>query len=252
VKGHNITFGSDEVIVGEPLTRRIKGCTVGGTLRINTTPFKVVGVFEHDGAYRSEIWGDVERIVAALDRPLRQRVIARLKPGWTAERVAKDLEGHKELAAKVMTERQQFQAQKRLLTVLELLGGFLTVVLGIAAVLGAANTMLAAVAGRTREVGILRSMGFGRAAICVAFLLEASLIGLAGGIAGALLVLPLDGIETGTMNWNTFTETTFAFRVKPGLLLVAIGIAVGLALLGGIVPAWRASRLRPVRALRRE
>ena len=101
------------------------------------------------------------------------------------------------------------------------------------------------------HIGVLRALGFGGLAILLAFLIEASLIGLAGGILGALLVLPLGGIETGTMNWNTFTEATFSFRVGPHLLLTAVLLAVGLGVLGGLVPAWRASRLRPVAALRR-
>jgi ABC-type lipoprotein release transport system permease subunit len=251
-EGRRFTFGADEVIVGLPTTRRIRDCRVGDTLRINVTPFSVVGTFEAPGAYGSEIWGDVERITAALERPIRQRVVARLKPGVRIEDVARELEGDKRVPTKVMTERTYFASQTRLVDVLTVLGAFLTVVLGVAAVLGAANTMLAAVGSRTREVGMLRSMGFRRGAILCSFLLESALIGLAGGLLGVLLVLPLNGIETGTMNWNTFTENTFAFRVTPGLLVTAVAIAVGLGVFGGLVPAWRASRLPPVAALRRE
>ena len=87
------------MIVGLPVSRRIANCRIGDTIRVNVTPFRVVGIFEHDGAYRSEIWGDVERLTAALDRPVRQRVVARLQPGWTASRVAEALEGDKELAS---------------------------------------------------------------------------------------------------------------------------------------------------------
>jgi ABC-type lipoprotein release transport system permease subunit len=252
VAGRRFHFGSDEVIVGVPTSRRIRDCAVGDTLRINVTPFEVVGHFEAPGAYGTEIWGDVERIVAALDRPIRQRVVARLKPGYRVEDVARELEEDKRVPAKVMSERAYFASQTRLVDVLTYLGAFLSLVLGVAAVLGAANTMLAAVGTRTREVGMLRSMGFSRSAILLSFLVESALIGLAGGLLGTLLVLPLDGLETGTMNWNTFTENTFAFRVTPALLAVAAGIAVGLGLVGGLLPAWKASRLPPVAALRRE
>ena len=123
--------------------------------------------------------------------------------------------------------------------------------LGIAAILGATNTMLASVGSRTREVGVLRSLGFGRFAVLIAFLTEAVLIGLAGGIIGCLLVLPLNGIQTGTMNWKTFTETAFAFRVDAQLLLTAVTVSVVLGLVAGLVPAYRASRLKPVDAMRR-
>lgn len=252
VEGRMLDFGKDEVLVGVPLSRRIANCRVGDTLIVNVTPFKVVGLFEHPGAYRSEIWGDVARITQALDRPVRQRVVARLKPGVDVSALAKELADHKQLGSKVMTERAYFTSQTRVLGgVLGVLGSLLAGILGIAAVLGAANTMLAAVGARTREVGILRAIGYRRHAILLAFLVEAALIGLAGGLVGCLIVLPLDGLETGTMNWNTFTESAFAFRVDGALLLQAVVIAVLLGVLGGLVPAWRASRLKPVEAMRR-
>jgi ABC-type antimicrobial peptide transport system permease subunit len=216
------------------------------------TPFRVVGVFEYDGAYRSEIWGDVDRIVAALERPMRQRVVALLKPGTDVEALAKALENDKRLPSKMMSERAYFVSQTNVLGgVLSLLGQLLAGILGIAAVLGAANTMLAAVGARTREIGVLRSLGFGSQAILLAFLFESALIGFVGGLIGCVIVLPLDGIETGTMNWNTFTESAFSFQVDATLLATAVGIAVVLGLLGGFIPSWRASRLPPVEAMRR-
>ena len=245
-------FGSDEIIVGAPISSRIKDTNIGDTLVVNVTPFKVVGVFDHPGAYRSEIWGDVDRIAAALDRPIRQRVIARVKPGTDVDAVIAELDGHKTLPAKVLTERDYFASQTGILGgVLTFLGVFLTLILGLAGILGAANTMLAAVGARTREIGVLRSVGFGAPAVLLSFLFEAALIGLVGGLLGCLLVLPLDGIQTGTMNWNTFTENTFAFQVTPQLLITGLLVAVTLGVVGGLIPAWRASRLKPIEALRR-
>jgi len=250
--GRMLAFGADEIIVGKPLVDRIRGCTLGQDLLINTTPFRVVGIFEHEGVYRGEIWGDVERMTAALERPVRQRVIARVKPGTDMAALAEALKSDKKLPSKAQSERAYFEAQTSMLDgVLSILGNLLAWILGIAAVLGAANTMLAAVGARTHEVGVLRSLGFGRRAILTAFLAEAALIGLAGGVIGCLIVLPLDGLQTGTMNWNTFTETAFSFQVDAKLLLTAIAISVSLGLVGGFVPAWRASRLEPVDAMRR-
>ena len=95
--------------------------------------------------------------------------------------------------------------------------------------LGATNTMLASIGARTREVGILRAIGFREVSILLAFLVEAALIGLVGGLLGCLIVLPLNGLETGTMNWNSFTDTSFAFRVDAPLLGTAVLIAMFLA-----------------------
>ncbi len=252
VEGRALAFGSDEIIVGRPLSSRIHSCKLGDTLMVNVTPFKVVGIFESDGAYSSEIWGDIDRIAAALERPMRQRVVAKMRPGVDIAAHIEAMENEKRLPSKVMTERAYFISQTGFLgNVLVILGNLLGGILGIAAILGAANTMLAAVGSRTREVGVLRSLGFGQFAVLIAFLTEAVLIGLAGGLIGCLLVLPLDGLQTGTMNWKTFTETAFAFRVDAGLLTTAVCVSVGLGLVAGLVPAWRASRLKPVEAMRR-
>jgi putative ABC transport system permease protein len=252
VAGRKIAFGSNELLVGLPVSRRIKGAGLGQTLRVNVTDFKVVGVFEYEGAYRSEIWGDVANLRDALKRDFYQRVVARIVPGTDVAQVTAEMADDKQVGSKVLTERAYFASQTEVLGgVLFFLGAFLTTVLGTAAVLGAMNTMLASIGARTREVGILRSVGFGSKAVLLAFLVEAALIGLAGGLLGCLLVLPLDGLETGTMNWNTFTDTSFAFRVDAQLLLTAIVISLALGLLGGIIPAWRAAHLKPVEALRR-
>jgi ABC-type antimicrobial peptide transport system permease subunit len=252
VQGRKFHFGSNEIIVGGPLSRRLKNCTVGSKLLVNTTEFDVVGIFEYDGAYRSELWGDVVNIQQALDRDILQRVVARIKPGTDVAALAKVIENDPQYGSEVKTERGYFESQTVALgDTLVFLGVFLTAVLGAAAVLGATNTMLASIGARTREVGILRAIGFREGSVLIAFLIEAALIGLVGGLLGCLIVLPLNGLETGTMNWNSFTDTSFAFRVDAPLLAIAVGIAMLLGILGGLVPAWRASRLPPVEALRR-
>ncbi len=252
VAGRPLAFGANEILVGLPTSRRIRNCTLGEKLLVNTTEFEVVGIFDYDGAYRAEIWGDVERIQRALERDFYQRVLARVKPGTDVAALAERLKDDRQLGSLVLSERAYFATQTNLLgTVLVFLGVFLTAVLGVAAVLGATNTMLASIGARTREVGILRAIGFREGSVMLAFLIEAALVGLAGGLLGCLLVLPLDGLETGTMNWNSFTETSFAFRVDARLLLTAVTIAVVLGVLGGLVPAWRAARMKPVEALRR-
>ena len=197
----------------------------------------------------------MDRITAALTRPLRQRVVARLKPPdqrKSLAQIAYDVEHDKQVPSKLQSERAYYEAQTNVLGgVLGTLATILTVLMGSGAVLGAANTMLAAVGARTREVGILVAMGYRGLSVFVSFLLEAAAIGLVGGAIGALLVLPLNGVQTGTTNFATFTEVAFAFRVTPALLAKAVAVALALGILGGAVPAWRASRLVPTEALRR-
>jgi putative ABC transport system permease protein len=252
VGGRLPAWGTDEVMVGRSLSGRVAHCAVGDELEVNVTSFRVVGVFDHDGAYTSEVWGDVDRVATATGRPARQRVIARARPGTDLEAVRRELESDKRTPTALLTERAYYRAQTtRFGGVLVFLATVLTVLMGAAASLGAVSTMLAAVGGRTREIGVLVSLGYGSRAVFVSFLLEAAAIGAVGGLVGVLIVLPLNGIQTATLNWNTLTEVAFAFRVSPGVVSRAVFVALGIGVLGGAVPAWRASRLPPTAALRR-
>jgi putative ABC transport system permease protein len=252
LEGRAFDPGADEVMVGESLVGRIRGCALGETLRINTTPFRVVGVFESDGPYGSEIWGDLDRMLTALERYGPNRVVAKLPEGASVEPLTERLAADKEVPAKVLTERDYLSAQTEMLSaVLIFLSGFLGLVMGVAAVFTATTTMLSAIAARTHEIGILLSTGFRPLPIFLSFLFEALLLGLMGGAAGCLMILPVNGIETGTTNFQTFTEVAFSFRVTPTVLAVAVGFAIALGLLGGAWPALRAARMKPVDALGR-
>jgi len=252
VEGESLTFGRDEVIVAESLTDRIRNCELGSTLVINTTPFRVVGVFRAKGSYGTEIWGDVERMMEALERPVFSRVIARTHSEEDLAALTARLEDSKQVPAKVQSERDYLQSQTGALTGVFLgLGALLGIIMGLAAVFTGTNSMLSALSSRTQEIGILLSIGFRGPAIFFAFLLEAVFLGLMGGLVGCLLVLPLNGIQTGTTNFDTFTEVTFGIRTTPFVLVTAVLFAMLLGLIGGALPAWRAARLRPVEALRR-
>jgi len=125
------------------------------------------------------------------------------------------------------------------------------VIMGLAAVFTATNTMLSAIAARTSEIGILLSLGYRPFPIFLSFMFEALVLGLLGGAAGCLMALPFNGIKAGTMNFQTFTEMAFAFRVTPLVLAVAVSFSLVLGLLGGAWPAFQACRMKPTEALRR-
>jgi putative ABC transport system permease protein len=263
--------GTDELIVGSRLVGRIEHCNVGDVLQLNNTPFRVVGVFEHEGQFGGEIWGDLDRVLAAMGRYGPNRVIAKMKPGVElgapdpvqvmfsdeppepvpgslAERLLKD----NEVPAKVYTEKAFLQSQTVGMSFILIgLGSALGLIMGLAAIFTATNTMLAAITARTHEIGILLATGFRPFPIFLSFLFEALVLGLLGGLVGCLLALPFNGVRAGTMNFQTFTEMAFAFRVTPRVLLTAVSFALVLGLLGGALPAWRAARLTPTEALRR-
>jgi putative ABC transport system permease protein len=251
-QGRNFTPGTDEVVVGRALSERIQNCLVDQVITINVTPFRVVGIFESKGAYQTEIWGDVDRMQQALKVDHYSRIIGQLQAGETAEALNTRLETDKRIPAKVLSERTYLANQTGPLTTLfQVLGGFLGLIMGVAAVFTGTNSMLSALTARTHEIGILLATGFRPLAIFVSFLFEAILLGLLGGIVGVLLVLPLNGMQTGTTNFATFTEVSFAFRTTPTAMITAIVFAIVLGLVGGAWPAWRAARMTPVQALRR-
>jgi len=252
IEGRNFQPGADEAIVGAKLVDRIEGCRLGDVILLNTTPLRVVGVFASEGPFESEIWGDLDRMQAALERPFPNRIVALLREGVDPVALDERLRDDKEAPAKLLSERAYLAAQTSALsTTLLGLGFFLAIVMGTAAVFTATNTMIAAIAARTHEIGILLASGFQPFPIFLGFLFEAFVLGLMGGVVGCLMTLPLNGIQTGATNFNTFTEVAFAFRVTPAVLVTAVVFAIVLGLLGGAIPAWRAARLAPVVAMRR-
>jgi ABC-type antimicrobial peptide transport system permease subunit len=252
LEGRQLRPGQDELMVGRSLLGRIRGCELGGTIVLNTTPFLVVGIFESTGPSGSEIWGDLDRILECLERTGPSRVLAQLKPGSDIAGISARLKNDKVVPAQVISEKESLSSQTEMLSaVLKFLGAFLGVIMGIAAVFTATTTMLAALADRTHEIGILLAAGFRPVGIALGFLFESLILGLLGGLAGCLLVWPINGIETGTTNFQTFTEVAFGFRVTPMVLTVSILFALVLGLLGGGLPAWRAAHLAPVKALGR-
>jgi putative ABC transport system permease protein len=130
------------------------------------------------------------------------------------------------------------------------LGSLVAIVMGVGAVFGALNTMYAAVAERTREIATLRAVGFPARSVVVSFVFESLFIAVLGGALGCLVVLPINGLTTGTMNWQTFSHMSFAFRITPALLGFGIVFALVMGVVGGVPPAIRAARLPVAAALR--
>jgi len=253
-EGRMMTPGTSEVIVGRSISRRIQDCHIGGTIRKAGRDWNVVGTFDAGGsAFESEIWGDVDVVLQSFNREVYQSVTARLRnPG--------DVEAWKQLFAsdprlrtfQVQREDQYYAAQtERLATLIRVFGTAVTIVMMVGAVMGAMNTMYAAVAHRRREIGTLLAIGFTPSSVFVSFLIESILLCLVGGALGCLVALPINGVSTGTTNWATFSELVFPFRITPMLLAYGMIFAVVMGVLGGALPAYRAARERVAVALGR-
>lgn len=244
--------GLSEAIVSRRIAERFQGLDVGDKFRIQATDYTVVGLFEAGGkAFESEIWVDVNSLATATKRDSFTSVLLRAKDQPTLEALAKRITEDQKLHLKAMAERNFYEEQQGIASeYLKYLAAFLALIMAIGAGFAGMNTMYAAVARRTKEIGTLRVLGFGRLSILVAFVLESLAIAILGVGIGILLALPLNFVSTGTSNFATFSEIAFNFRVTPDLMVMALIFGVGIGLLGSLLPSIRASRFKIVEALR--
>lgn len=242
---------AQEIVVGRAATRRFPQLQMGGTLTFEKRDWKIVGIFDADGqAYESEIWGDVEDVGNAFKRSDFNSVLLRAKGVSERDVLGKKIEDNPQLKLRNLPESKYFAEQFETGMPLSAIGGVITALLAIGATFGAMNTMYSAVASRTREIAVLRAIGYGRWTVLLAFVLESTLIALIGGLAGCTISLAFNGIQSGTMNWFTFTEMAFQFKVTPQILTSGILFSVFLGAFGGFFPAMRAARMTIMQALR--
>jgi putative ABC transport system permease protein len=252
-EGRNFTPGLDEVIVGRRLTDRIRDMHVGGTVKYQQKQFRIVGIFESNGgSFESEIWGDFDVLGALFQRGSGSNsLVVRMKDAAEIEALDRWIRAQPQMQLQAEPERAYYEEQAgSLAAILKNLASFVAFVMGIGAVFGAMNTMYAIVVARTREIGTLRALGFSRRAILASFLIESTVLALAGGALGCLLAFPMNGFSTGTGQTQSFSEIAFSFRITPEILMVGMGFALVMGVLGGLLPAMRGARMPITSALR--
>jgi len=254
IEGRMFEWGKDEVIVGRGAAQEFAGLEVGSKMKVGRYEWPVVGIFSANGGVsESEIWSDAKVLQDAYNRgDSFQSVSVRLNSPDAFQAFKDALTSNPQLNVQVIRQTdyyvQQSEAITRLVTTLGFLIAFL---MAIGAVFGALNTMYSAVAARSREIATLRALGFGGGAVVVSLLLESLALALVGGTVGAALAfLAFNNFHTSTMNFQSFSQITFAFRVTPALLMRGIVWAALIGLIGGLFPAIRAARMPIAAALR--
>ena len=246
IAGRFFQPGLNELIVGKNATNSYVGLALGDQIKFGGGAWKVVGIFDAGGsAFDSEVWCDSTVLNQVYHRPdnIFQSITVHLTSPEALGEFRDSLTSDPRMTVQVDRERDYYDKQSRTLsTLIVVLGSIIAVVMGIGAVFGALNTMYSAVAERSREIATLRALGFGASSVVLSFIIEALLISFLGGALGCLLVIPLNGLTTGAMNFQTFSYLAFAFRVTPGLLLAGIAFALLMGLIGGVPPAIRAAR----------
>jgi putative ABC transport system permease protein len=252
VEGRMLVPGRYEMVIGKALRDRLPSAEVGSEVEMVGVNWRIAGILDSGGqAYDSELWVDVEIFLRVLDRGGFSTLIVRLAEPERIAALDQRLREDPRLNVTAKTERQYFAEQAGTLSIaLRILAWFLAAIMGTGAVFGATNTLLASVAMRTREIGTLLAIGFTPRSVFLGFLLESLALALVGGALGVLLGYQCNGIATGTTNWSAFTEQSISFRVTSDVVVQAMGLALLIGVVGGALPARRASRLSPQAALR--
>jgi putative ABC transport system permease protein len=249
VDGRFLQPGLTELVVGKNVSGTYAGLNMGSEVRFGGATWHVVGVFDAGGsAFDSEVWADAHVLNQVYKRPdnIFQSVTVHLTSPAAIQQFKDAVTADPRMNVDVDREVNYYSKQSQTMTtIITTLGGIVAVIMGIGAVFGALNTMYSAVSERSREIATLRALGFGAGSVVFSFTLEALLISFVGGVVGCLAVLPLNGLTTGAMNWQTFSHLAFAFRITPPLLVQGIIFALVMGLVGGLPPAIRAAR-RPV------
>ncbi len=252
LQGRSFRPGSTEIMVGSGIARGFAGVAIGNTLRFAQRDWTVVGVFDGGGSgFDSEIWGDADQLLQAFRRTAYSSMVVRLADTSLFDQFKADIDTDPRLTNEVKREQIFYSDQSRALSVfINILGMTLTVIFSIGAMIGAMITMYASVSSRVGEIGTLRALGFRRSSVLVAFVAEALLLGLIGGVAGLGFASFMQFASFSTTNFQTFADLSFSFTLTPGIVFNTLLFALGMGLIGGFLPALRAARMDIVDSLR--
>ena len=255
VQGRMFTPGLSELVAGKNASKTYQGLTIGNTVNFGGGHWKVVGIFDAGGsAFDSEVWCDGKIFNEVLKRPdnIFQSATVHLTSPSAFQQFRDSVTSNPQLNVDATREVDYYAKQSTAMTaMISVLGGVVAAVMAMGAIFGALNTMYSAVSERGREIATMRALGFSSWNVVLSFLFEALLISFVAGIIGCLVVLPLNGYTTNTMNFQTFSSVAFAFKITLGLLVSGVVFGLVMGVLGGVLPAVRAAR-RPVAVALRE
>jgi ABC-type lipoprotein release transport system permease subunit len=252
IEGRMPKPGSLEIVAGKSVAERFTGGGLGESLRFGMYTWTIVGVFDAGStAFSSEVWGDADQLMQAFRRPSYSSMIFKLRDAARFDELKKRIESDPRLQLEAKRETRYYLEQSEMMAMfLRVLGISLTIIFSFGAIIGAMITMYSAVANRTAEIGTLRALGFQRASILLAFLLEALVLGLIGGLAGLAFASCMQFLTISTVNFQTFSELAFTFALTPGIAFAAILFGLVMGFVGGLLPSVRASKMHIVDALR--
>ncbi|HEY6453775.1 MAG TPA: ABC transporter permease [Steroidobacteraceae bacterium] len=239
--------GLHELLVSDVIRKRFKNVELGDEVKVNGSPWKIVGVFAGNGGFFDDaLVGDANTLLNALPQASYSSVAAILQTPADFSVLSKAVSSDPTLKAKVLTSSEANEAViKSLRNVLDFVSYFIGSLMGLGAVCGALSSLYAAVAARKVEIATLRAIGFGAGPVVGSVLAEGLILAIPPALIGAAaswLLFNGDVVDAGGL--------TFQMTVTPHLLAVSIFWALGIAMIGGFLPAMRAARMPVAVALR--
>jgi putative ABC transport system permease protein len=251
VEGRWFTPGQREVVVSQAIHERFANTSLGDSLEFGKGKWTVVGIFNSRGTtHESEIWADVNQMGSDFDRTEYSSVLLTATDAVSADALKHRMSDDQRLKLDGMIEKDYYADQTQSGAPIKFVGTLVAIIMSVGSCFAAMNTMYAAVAYRSREIATLRILGFSRPSILTSFVIESVLLSVLGGLIGIVLMLPFNGLTTGTSNMMTFSEVVFKLRITPAVASAALGFAIIMGLFGGLAPAWHAARENILTALR--
>ncbi len=246
--------GSAEIVIGNKIHDQFENVDIGSQIRIGTKLWTVVGVYDAGKTgFASEIWADADNIMLEFQRSTTfSSYTFKLKDVKDYEVIKTKLETEQRLQDLEVKREQDFylEQSKGMSIFIKALGLVITIIFSFGAMIGAMITMYAAVANRTVEIGTLRALGFQRGSILFAFLVEALALSLIGGILGLIMASFMQFVSFSTTNFGTFSELAFGFSLSVQIVISTLIFSLVMGVVGGFLPAVRASRMNIINALR--
>jgi ABC-type antimicrobial peptide transport system permease subunit len=244
--------GHREIVIGKSVAKRYPAAKLGQKLQFGRGQWDIVGIMDAgQSAVNSEIWGDLNQVSSDFNRSDGlSSVLLRATDASTVPALINSLNDDRRLNVTAMTEKSYYDQQTVSAAPVQFLGIFISIIMAVGSSFAAMNTMYAAVARRSREIGTLRVLGFSRGGILFSFFIESLLLSVLGGLLGCLLVLPLNNITTGVGSFITFSEISFNFKVGPVIMISGILFALFMGAIGGLFPARMAAKKEILTALR--
>ncbi len=253
-EGRFLEPGLAELVVGKAASGMYVGFNLNSKIKFGGREWTVVGILDGRGsAYDSEVWADTTVLQQTFSRPenIFSSVTVRMTSREAFEALKDRITSDPRLTVQADRESDYYAKQSELLTfVILFLGVMVASIMAVGAIFGALNVLLSSVSARSREIATMRALGFSPLAVVLSMTFESLFVAFLGGILGCIVILPINGLTTSTINWQTFSQLAFAFRVTPELLVGGVLFALVMGFIGGLVPSVRAARLPVASALR--